>query len=287
MNKWTRCEPRTGSVPPGWLSMHHWYIVLPHRRCRRLQGVVWSVSAESNERMRTSDGEWKRGLTLLILNASPRCWASSSPIRMNVIESVVSVFREWLWSSDCIDERSSCLTRLTFNPSARWLIPLAQVKTDFRYNPSSFNVCEEEGRQFNRSSKETFSHMITLQSIAKVMNHLTIQLHQVNIEACECLSREIRTMRWKKPRSSFSTHFTWLIFNASARWWTPLLSISSSCKWSVVSVYRVSVYWLNSLIPSKPILHDWSSLRQQETGRLFRRCCSRRDPMFRVTVKYR
>ena len=80
---------------------------------------------------------------------------------------------------------------------------------------------------------------------------------------------------------------TRLIFNASARCWIPSLPISLRSISSVVSVYRVWMSSLNSLIQREQILHDWSSMRQRETGRLFGRSRSLWAPMFRVSVKHK
>jgi hypothetical protein len=48
-----------------------------------------------------------------------------------------------------IDERSDCLTRLTFNPSARCSAPVVSVMKRIREKRNSLNVCEEKGNDAN------------------------------------------------------------------------------------------------------------------------------------------
>ena len=79
---------------------------------------------------------------------------------------------------------------------------------------------------------------------------------------------------------------TRLIINASARCWTPSLPISLEFISSVVSVYRVSMFSLDSLIRREQILHDWSSMPRLETRRLFDWSCSVWAPRFPGSVKY-
>jgi hypothetical protein len=48
-----------------------------------------------------------------------------------------------------IDERSDCLTRLTFNPSARCSATVVSGMERTREKRNSFNVCEEKGNDAN------------------------------------------------------------------------------------------------------------------------------------------
>ena len=99
MNEWFLCETRWGLVQPEWVSMHHWDIVLPHRRSCYVQGQVWSVSAK-NERINFVPDQSRSSPTWPIIKASLRHRAPSSPIRFTLRSSVVNVYREGLCQLD-------------------------------------------------------------------------------------------------------------------------------------------------------------------------------------------
>lgn len=89
-----------------------------------------------------------------------------------------------------IDERRSGITRLIFNPFARWSVPVAALEFHSPKSSISFNVCEKKRCRFDGTSKETFSDVIALQRITKVRKYSTINLRRAKIECRECLSKE-------------------------------------------------------------------------------------------------
>jgi hypothetical protein len=212
MNKSIRCKNKEDQLPPVQPSRHRWDIELRHRRSCFFQGLMWSMSAESGERMRMLDGE-RSDLTLLISNVSHRCCAPSSPIPLPCRSSEMSAYREWMWSSD-----------------DRW--------------------------------KELLSYSIDLQPVCKIFDSSRSSLIPTKIHCLQCLVNRKEVNSLVHPMENC---LTWLIFKASARRWTPSLSISLKFRSSVVSVYRVSVDWLDSLIRPQSILPDCSSIDHSDT----------------------